>query len=156
MNKLSTQKFMTLFNDMLCDQKGTKIAEMFKAETKGDEVDQVNFDRDQLLFERLNGRNLLFMKKVERAKQKIIDGTFGECEECGAQISQKRLLARPTAALCIGCQEEKERNERGSINHRRDLKLLGTSKRSGSSEIEMEEEKNFNLKDIKFESIVEV
>ena len=50
-------------------------------------------------------------KKVEAAKQKIADGTYGICEDCGAEISQKRLLARPTADLCIGCQEEKEKEK---------------------------------------------
>ena len=33
----------------------------------------------------------MFLKKVEKVKQKILDGTFGVCEDCGSQISQKRF-----------------------------------------------------------------
>lgn len=157
MNKLNTQKFMTLFNDMLSDQKGTKAAAMFETEKKGDDIDLVNQDKEQFLYERLNGRQVLFMKKVEKAKQKILDGTYGECEECGSEISQMRLLARPTAGLCIGCQEEKERNERGSINHRRDLKLIGGTLKTnhGLIEDETKTERSSIIK-INFESILEV
>lgn len=156
MNKLSTQKFMTLFNDILSDQKGVKSAKMFEAEIKGDEIDILATDREQQLFERLNGRNLLFMKKVEKAKQRILNGTFGECEECGSEISQKRLLARPTATLCINCQEHKERDERGSIKHRRDLKLLKTVI-DRRDELDMEREsKGSGFGHSKFDSIGEI
>ena len=41
-----------------------------------------------------------------------MDGTYGCCEDCGDDISQKRLMARPTATLCITCKEEEERGER--------------------------------------------
>lgn len=33
-----------------------------------------------------------------------------ECEECGTIIPQARLMARPSARLCIDCQEALERH----------------------------------------------
>ena len=40
---------------------------------------------------------------VKRALERINKGTYGECVQCGEQISPARLQARPEAALCIDC-----------------------------------------------------
>ena len=40
---------------------------------------------------------------VDRALQKIEDGTYGICDRCGKLISEARLEARPWAVLCIEC-----------------------------------------------------
>src|SRR5207253_2655471 len=40
---------------------------------------------------------------VERALEKIADGTYGTCENCGKQIAGPRLEAMPAARLCIDC-----------------------------------------------------
>ncbi|MFC3096895.1 TraR/DksA family transcriptional regulator [Alteraurantiacibacter palmitatis] len=40
---------------------------------------------------------------TERALDRIAAGTYGECAQCGAQISAGRLEARPEASLCIIC-----------------------------------------------------
>jgi DnaK suppressor protein len=45
---------------------------------------------------------------IERALQRIEDGSFGECLECGELIAPGRLQANPTATLCIGCAEARE------------------------------------------------
>ena len=46
--------------------------------------------------------------EIERALQRIEDGSFGECLECGEAIAPGRLQANPTATLCIGCSEALE------------------------------------------------
>lgn len=48
---------------------------------------------------------------IDEALRKIGEGTYGICEECGEEISEKRLKVLPTATLCISCQENKERLE---------------------------------------------
>jgi DnaK suppressor protein len=40
------------------------------------------------------------------------EGTYGQCEECSAPIALARLLARPTADLCIQCKEVEELREK--------------------------------------------
>ena len=95
------------------------------------------------------------MKKVEEAKQKIINGNYGVCEECECDISAKRLLARPTAKFCIDCQEEKERTELSSIKNRRDLKNKNLSDDNNDGYIK-EHESFSSVKDIKFESVVDL
>ncbi len=46
--------------------------------------------------------------QIDNALLRIKDGAYGICEECGEEIPEKRLQARPFAAMCVGCQEEKE------------------------------------------------
>jgi len=43
---------------------------------------------------------------TDRALERIDKGEYGYCVECGEQISEGRLEARPEAALCINCAKE--------------------------------------------------
>ena len=40
---------------------------------------------------------------VERALEKLEDGTYGICDSCGEPIGEERLEAIPWATLCISC-----------------------------------------------------
>ena len=104
---------------------------------------------------RLDERKILFLRKVKEAKQKILEGTYGVCEECDSDIAQKRLLARPMAKLCINCQEEKERNEFGTIQKRRDLTAKKLTDEADAN-THIKAKKTYNsVKDIEFESVVQ-
>lgn len=49
---------------------------------------------------------------VDAALQRIADGRYGECVDCGAAIAEARLKAAPEAARCIHCQEKAEKASR--------------------------------------------
>jgi DnaK suppressor protein len=49
------------------------------------------------------------LRDIDAALQRIEDGTYGVCTNCGNQIPEERLEARPWATLCIDCQRERER-----------------------------------------------
>ena len=40
---------------------------------------------------------------VERALEKLGEGTYGICDSCGEPIGEERLEAIPWATLCISC-----------------------------------------------------
>jgi RNA polymerase-binding protein DksA len=46
---------------------------------------------------------------INAALERIEAGTYGICTNCGKQIAEERLEARPWATLCIDCQRERER-----------------------------------------------
>jgi DnaK suppressor protein len=48
------------------------------------------------------------LASVERALERIDDGTYGKCRRCGEAIPEQRLEAMPTAELCIACKEWEE------------------------------------------------
>jgi DnaK suppressor protein len=43
------------------------------------------------------------LRDVERALDKIDDGSYGVCDRCGAAIPPERLEARPWSVLCVRC-----------------------------------------------------
>ncbi|KQX01403.1 hypothetical protein ASC94_01880 [Massilia sp. Root418] len=49
------------------------------------------------------------LEAVERALAGMADGSYGLCHGCGRAIAPARLLAQPSAALCLDCQQESER-----------------------------------------------
>jgi DnaK suppressor protein len=43
------------------------------------------------------------LEEIERALEKLDEGTYGICERCGKPISPDRLEAMPATAFCIAC-----------------------------------------------------
>lgn len=52
------------------------------------------------------------IREIEAALARIDHGEFGICQNCGSTISEKRLWAKPTSSLCIGCKEKEEGKQR--------------------------------------------
>jgi DnaK suppressor protein len=77
-----------------------------------DEMDLASSEYLQAFTFRLRGREKAFLDKIQKALDRIGNGTFGICEECEEPISLKRLEARPETTLCIRCKEDQERVER--------------------------------------------
>ena len=46
---------------------------------------------------------------IDAALQRIENGTYGKCVNCGAPIPEERLEAMPWATLCIDCKRKEER-----------------------------------------------
>ena len=46
---------------------------------------------------------------IELALERIEDGTYGQCDECGTKIPKARLNALPYAPLCVKCAGHMER-----------------------------------------------
>ena len=54
-------------------------------------------------------RHIQGMRDIEAAFQRIKEGTYGVCVDCGDDVAFNRLQAYPTAKRCIVCQEKRER-----------------------------------------------
>lgn len=51
------------------------------------------------------------MAMIDDALKRIEDEEYGECQNCGKEIQQKRLQAIPWARFCLSCQELVERGQ---------------------------------------------
>jgi DnaK suppressor protein len=49
-------------------------------------------------------------RAADVALQRIADGSYGVCQDCGRAIAWARLLALPTALRCAACQQAYERS----------------------------------------------
>jgi DnaK suppressor protein len=76
-----------------------------------DAADQAvqSYQKELLFLQGTQGHTQLTL--VRAALDRIEDGSFGECQQCGNSIGEKRLEAVPWTAHCIGCQEKIENGE---------------------------------------------
>lgn len=54
-------------------------------------------------------RHVQELRDIEAAFQRIRNGQYGACIDCGSEIGFNRLQAYPTAKRCIACQQKHER-----------------------------------------------
>ena len=86
-------------------------SEIFRDEN-ADPIDRACAESNESLDLRFRERNSNLIRKIRDALERLEDGTFGVCDECGSEISEKRLQVRPIAKLCIKCKEKQEEYEK--------------------------------------------
>ncbi len=74
-----------------------------------DPADQAasEYERQAVVHRAATARQML--KNLSQALERMRQGSFGECAECGGDIELKRLEAIPWVRCCVRCQEERER-----------------------------------------------
>jgi DnaK suppressor protein len=77
-----------------------------------DPTDRANLETDRNFLLRIRDRERKLILKIKEALARIEDGAFGYCEECGEEISEERLKARPVTTLCIACKTKAEEEEK--------------------------------------------
>lgn len=65
------------------------------------------------------------LHRIEEALARLESGQFGDCFECGEEISERRLRALPFAVRCKDCEEAREVAERRErLSHRRSSGMM--------------------------------
>jgi DnaK suppressor protein len=59
-------------------------------------------------------RDLDELRALEAARDRIRQGGYGECIDCGNDIGYERLKAFPAASRCVQCQERHEKTYGGN------------------------------------------
>jgi DnaK suppressor protein len=111
---------LTYFKDLLSNRLDSLIQEAEKTvsgmidgkETFPDPTDRASMESDRNFLLRIRDRERKLILKIKDALGRINDGTFGICEVCEEEISEKRLKARPVTTLCIDCKTKQEAEER--------------------------------------------
>ena len=86
------------------------LGELSDADQHQADVGTETFERekDLSILERVEAE----LADVERALERINDGTYGRCEACGKPMDEERLEAVPAARLCLADQAAAERQAR--------------------------------------------
>ena len=79
---------------------------------KPDAADRASLETDKTLELRTRDRARKLISKINKALQKIEDGSYGYCEETLEPIGIERLKARPIATLSLEAQEQHEKHEK--------------------------------------------
>ena len=116
MNKKKLEEFQELLQeqmDQLLLDAGKTVSEMTDEKTNfPDPTDRASLESDRNFELRIRDRERRLIGKIREALDRIEAGGFGECEDCGDQIGDARLKARPVTTLCIECKTEQERQEK--------------------------------------------
>lgn len=116
MNKKKLEEFRELLQeqmDQLLHDAGKTVSEMTDEKNNfPDPTDRASLESDRNFELRIRDRERRLIGKIREAIERIDAGEFGECEDCGDQISEARLKARPVTTLCIECKTEQERQEK--------------------------------------------
>jgi len=81
-------------------------------ENFADPTDRAAAESDRSFLLRIRDRERKLIGKIQEALQRVEEGAFGVCENCGDEIGEKRLEARPVTTQCIDCKTEAEKKER--------------------------------------------
>ena len=73
------------------------------------QADQGTDDFDRKVSLELTSQEFQVLRQVERALEKIEEGTYGVCDITGEEISKARLEAMPYAVTTVKAQEKLER-----------------------------------------------
>lgn len=82
------------------------VGELSSYDNHSSDLAAETFEREKDLGLKDNAKIMLM--KVNRALEKIENGTYGNCEKCGKPIDETRLQAIPYAILCMECKREEQ------------------------------------------------
>lgn len=116
MEKGLKEKFRDQLNDKraeILDEAGKTLSEMTDQNSNiPDPNDRATVESGRSFELRIRDRERKLLSKIEEAIQRIEDGEYGYCEDCGEVIGTKRLEARPVTTLCIDCKTHQENKEK--------------------------------------------
>ncbi|MFP5385430.1 MAG: TraR/DksA family transcriptional regulator [Bacteriovoracia bacterium] len=128
-NRPLTKKQLETLKNMLLEEKKSLVMNAQRSELDlallngGDDVEQSISDYNNSHQLRFRNREVFYAKKVDKALKKFDSNEYGLCSECDCWIKFERLMARPTAEMCILCKEESERDESSSFLGRQSKSL---------------------------------
>jgi DnaK suppressor protein len=107
--------FRKLLASMLeeAQQKGDSTLEELtdSNEVFADPADRATAESDRSFTLRIRDRERRLIRKIQAALQRMDDGSYGICDDCGEEIGVPRLKARPVTKLCINCKSKQEEDE---------------------------------------------
>lgn len=117
---IKPEKKITTAKETLLDMKEKLLAEglgkslpedLARPFDIGDEGDRADTERTHEVSILLSVRDKEKLQAIEESLEKLREGTYGMCEECGDEIGPRRLKAMPLAKLCVPCQSRLEKEQ---------------------------------------------
>ena len=84
---------------------------LHQRESFADPADRATAEEEHWLDLRLRERESLLLRKIDEALHRLRDREYGFCEVTGEAIGIPRLLARPTATVCVDVKGQNEQIE---------------------------------------------
>jgi DnaK suppressor protein len=120
LKEMLTKKKQTYFRDFLTQRLNELLEDANKTITGmtdqiqnfPDPTDRASMESERNFELRIRDRERKLISKIKGALDRLDNGTYGICEECGEDISVERLEARPVTTPCIDCKKKQENVEK--------------------------------------------
>ena len=99
----------------LREQRGGRVGRAEAAATEREQAsdDWAVADAERDMAFELAERETAELSAIADALDRIRDGSYGLCGECGVELPAARLHIEPTAQLCVSCQSALEKAQGG-------------------------------------------
>jgi len=117
LNPSDVDFFRRLLNQRISElrfEAGKTVENMDEDGNFPDPTDRASLEASRNSVLRIRDRERKLIFKIQEALQRLENGEYGICEECGEEIGIGRLKARPVTTLCITCKSSQEIEERKS------------------------------------------
>ena len=84
-------------------------------ENLADPLDRASVESDRIWTLRIRDRESILINKIRQSLEDIETAEYGICEDCGEDISIKRLKARPVTSFCIRCKTKRDSAEKLTV-----------------------------------------
>lgn len=136
-NAVTRRQLLDMREKLLAEFSENLIPESLQATSDiGDVVDQAGDERDRELSLLLTGRDKEKLQAINEALEKLNEGSYGTCEECGEKIGPGRLKVMPLAKFCVSCQSKLEKEVSLQRKAEEELKYRGLAFASGMEDEE--------------------
>ena len=136
-NEAARRLLLDMRRKLISEISGSLIPESLTASSEiGDLVDQAGDERDRELSLLLTDRDKEKLFAIDEALEKLKEGSYGICEECGEKIGQGRLKVMPLAKYCVNCQSKIEKEMVLQKKVEEELKYRGLAYASNTEEEE--------------------
>ena len=116
MDKSQTEHFRNMLEETsssILNEADKTISEMTDhSDNYPDPTDRASAESDRSFELRIRDRERKLLNKIKEALERIDNGTYGVCDECGDDIAPERLEARPVTTYCIDCKTRQEQEEK--------------------------------------------
>ena len=106
------KKLEDMITDLLSEAEKTIHEMTDNNDNYPDPTDRATAESDRNFELRIRDRERKLISKIKAAIERIEEGAYGICDECGDDISHSRLEARPVTTLCIDCKTKQENYEK--------------------------------------------
>ncbi len=84
--------------------RGNRPRDAERSHEVGDRKDEAADDAMAATDDAETQRDVDELEQIVAAQQRLADGSYGLCEDCGEPIDARRLLVLPAASRCAQCQ----------------------------------------------------
>jgi DnaK suppressor protein len=81
-----------------------------------DLADRASHESDRNMMLIMSQRDRILLDEIRNALERVDLGEYGICFECGEDIGVARLMAQPTATLCVHCKSAIENERMHTMN----------------------------------------